>query len=92
MIPVELPEAIWKVTLRPPVVRTFPLASLAVKIMEVLDPDASVLDPTTELERESETGPGKTVTGGAAERIDDPLTFTTIEVAVPAVTPVKVEE
>jgi hypothetical protein len=90
-VPVLVPEVLLKTIFA--VVRSVMrllLASLAVRVTVMLDPEATVLLETVTTDVESDKGPTVTVTAGLALVRACALTEAPIEVAVPAVTPVKV--
>ena len=90
-VPVETPPLRVNATLAPPVLRALPAASLAVRVTVVVDPELTVAEATVTTDAEAEMVPEVTVTVGKGELVTArPVTVAAIEVAVPAVTPVKV--
>ena len=89
MLPVEVPPDLVNTTVDPPVVKLFPAASLAVSVNVIPAPDCTVLVETLTKEVAGLMAPALTVTVGEAVVTDTPPMVAKIEVAVPAVTPVK---
>ena len=90
MVPVLVPPAFVKITVRPPVVRLLPPGSFACSVRLTALPDATVEPDAATVEVAVDTGPIVTWTVGSVDVTADPPIVAWIVVAVPAVTPVKV--
>jgi hypothetical protein len=88
IVPVLVPPVLLMATERPPPDRRFPFASLAVKVIPTLDPEATVAELTVATDCASDRGPGVTVTVGAMLVVGFPLMVAVTELAVPAIIPV----
>jgi hypothetical protein len=90
MVPVLVPPLTVNATVRPPVVKEFPLESLAWSWSVAVPPDVTVPADTDTVDRFNETAPGVTAIVGSVEvTAAPPIVARTVE-AVPAVTGVKV--
>jgi hypothetical protein len=90
IVPVLVPPLPANTTVRPPVVKLFPLASLAWSRSVTVPPDATVPAETDTVDRLFETAPGPTVIVGKVDVTAVPPIVASAVVAVPAVTAVKV--
>ncbi len=89
IIPLDVPLPVSEnTTVSPPVVRSFPFASLARSVMVVVDPDTTVDDDTVTIDWDRDTAPGTTMIIGNAEVTAFPLIVANTVLGVPAVVPV----
>jgi hypothetical protein len=91
-VPELVPPEFPKVTVKPPVMKGLPLVSLEVNVRVTPEPELTVDEETLTEDRERERLAGTTLMLAAVELSAEPLTVAVIEVAVPVVVAVNVEE
>ena len=87
--PVDVPPVFEKTTVEPPTIKAFPAASLAVNVRTTELPEATVALPTLTSDCAGEIAPGVTCTVGKVVVTELEFKTARIEVAEPAMTPVK---
>jgi len=89
-VPLDVPAPNPKRTVKPPVVRLLPAASLAVRVTVVLLPATMLAAPTETIDCDTLAAPGVTVIVGAVDVTALLPMVAVMVLAEPAVAPVKV--